>query len=136
MTPEQLQHYRNMLLELLTESMHKIEDIKSVIRRLSESGMQEYEKGNLEELFSQADQNLQLMGEISQALNRMNRGKFGTCMACRGGISQERLELFPTARFCDMCSQVLFQAIASESNALLCWENPFYSSEYIRQHTL
>ena len=39
-------------------------------------------------------------GEVEAALERLDAGDYGSCEECGGPIGDERLEAFPTARFC------------------------------------
>jgi DnaK suppressor protein len=41
--------------------------------------------------------------QLDDALQRMEQGIFGTCMACKGKISIERLKIVPTAKLCKDC---------------------------------
>ncbi len=42
----------------------------------------------------------QLLSEVDQALQRVERGTFGLCEECKGAIEPERLEANPLLRFC------------------------------------
>jgi len=41
--------------------------------------------------------------DISAALKRVSKGKYGKCEKCKKNISMERLKVFPSARFCVKC---------------------------------
>jgi DnaK suppressor protein len=41
--------------------------------------------------------------DIDLALKKMKKGKYGICENCRKKISQERLKVYPEARFCIKC---------------------------------
>jgi DnaK suppressor protein len=43
------------------------------------------------------------LGEISDALDRMHRGVYGSCENCENAIAMERLRRLPYARFCIDC---------------------------------
>jgi RNA polymerase-binding transcription factor DksA len=43
--------------------------------------------------------------EASEALRRMNNGKFGICEACEKPIGKERLEAIPYTRYCVKCAE-------------------------------
>jgi len=38
--------------------------------------------------------------DVERALRRLDDGTYGTCEACGGAISDDRLEAMPAARFC------------------------------------
>lgn len=46
----------------------------------------------------------QTLAEIGAARERIARGRFGTCTACRGPISPERLEFRPWSATCVRCA--------------------------------
>ncbi len=42
--------------------------------------------------------------EIEAALQRIQEGRYGTCLSCGGPIGLQRLRAIPEARFCMSCS--------------------------------
>jgi DnaK suppressor protein len=42
--------------------------------------------------------------QIAKALRRVENGKFGQCITCKGNIEEGRLESVPTAEICCGCS--------------------------------
>jgi len=42
--------------------------------------------------------------DISLALEKLGKGKYGQCEKCDKKIEKERLEIYPAARFCMKCS--------------------------------
>lgn len=49
----------------------------------------------------------QLLGEVVDALNRLDRGTFGQCEGCRKEIPADRLRAIPYARLCIRCARRL-----------------------------
>ena len=47
----------------------------------------------------------QLAGEISAALERVKQGKFGQCEECKNEIPKARLQAVPYARYCVDCAR-------------------------------
>jgi DnaK suppressor protein len=47
-----------------------------------------------------------VLTDVEAALERMDRGGYGTCRRCRRPIAVERLHIVPQARFCGPCHQV------------------------------
>ena len=45
--------------------------------------------------------------EISDALDRINKGAYGACESCEAEIPVKRLEVFPSARYCIVCQSKL-----------------------------
>src|SRR6516165_9305130 len=48
-----------------------------------------------------------LRGEVLAALDRIDRGTYGSCENCGQKIIEERLELLPYARYCTPCAERL-----------------------------
>jgi DnaK suppressor protein len=44
------------------------------------------------------------LSDVTQALKKMENGTYGICENCGEKISEERLGVFPAARFCLVCS--------------------------------
>lgn len=59
---------------------------------------------NLEASFRENDRCL--LGEIDQALARLDRGEYGGCMECGKKIDPQRLEALPYARTCRQCAEI------------------------------
>ena len=47
----------------------------------------------------------QILKSIDRALEHINKGTYGKCVCCKGGISIARLEILPTAEKCIKCAQ-------------------------------
>jgi DnaK suppressor protein len=47
----------------------------------------------------------QQLSQITEALRRIDEGRYGLCERCAGPIPRERLEILPHARFCVPCQQ-------------------------------
>jgi DnaK suppressor protein len=50
--------------------------------------------------------------EIEDALRRMERGAYGTCLECEEPISVKRLNAVPWARYCVTCQEAIAARIA------------------------
>ena|SRR5437763_10816423 len=61
-----------------------------------------YEK---EVLFSQSENETQLLQMVNGALDRMNDGTYGKCLNCGREIELKRLEAVPWAHFCVACQK-------------------------------
>lgn len=55
---------------------------------------------NKEEQFQQASANWQLIGQIRDALSRMDNGTYGLCTDCGQRIDAARLEAIPWTPYC------------------------------------
>ncbi|MFI0237868.1 TraR/DksA family transcriptional regulator [Streptomyces sp. NPDC016845] len=47
-----------------------------------------------------------VLADVEAALARMDRGRYGICLLCRGPVARERLAIVPQARYCARCQQV------------------------------
>lgn len=56
-------------------------------------------------LLSIADGLMEILGEIRGALDRIEKGTYGTCQRCGNEIPPERLEARPYASLCMTCKQ-------------------------------
>src|SRR5687767_2978044 len=51
-------------------------------------------------LFKKSNDDRFILQLIQEALERMNHGEYGTCVACSGEMQQKRLDAVPWARHC------------------------------------
>ena len=58
---------------------------------------------NKEFLFSQSNNERQLLQMVDAALNRIREGTFGECISCGEEINAKRLEAVPWTRHCKEC---------------------------------
>ena len=58
------------------------------------------------ELLAIVDGLANMYSEVSNALERIERGAYGKCERCGNEIPQERLEALPTASLCVACKQL------------------------------
>jgi DnaK suppressor protein len=72
-------------------------ELSSFDQHPGDSGTETFEMEKNVSLREQVDDELQ---EIGAALQRLERGAYGTCQACGRPIGDERLEAMPATRFC------------------------------------
>lgn len=118
MTPSKLQTYRKRLRELLDQvqgDAHTVREqarvstggqyaggLSNVPMHLGDIGTDVY----LQELNSALLENEeQLLGELVEAVRRVDAGTFGTCEECGKPIAEARLEALPYARHCVSCAE-------------------------------
>lgn len=58
-------------------------------------------------LFSQSNNERQLLQMVESALQRLREGSFGECVACGNEINSKRLEAVPWTRYCIECQEKL-----------------------------
>lgn len=132
MTMNEKGNFRQMLEQLLVDTSENLGVIQERLSRARASGADELDRG-LEEssrslLISQANRGTRLIRQIRQALELMDSGEYGICSHCGEDIHIRRLLVYPTARFCTHCQELLeqgrlsdfqFQKIPQEHEA--CW---------------
>ena len=70
---------------------------------------------NKEFLFSQSNNDRQLLQMVESALDRIREGTFGECISCGKEINPKRLEAVPWTRHCIECQEKLEQGVLEES---------------------
>ncbi|HZI57502.1 MAG TPA: TraR/DksA family transcriptional regulator [Verrucomicrobiae bacterium] len=58
-------------------------------------------------LFSQSNNDRQLLAMVENALQRIRDGAFGECVSCGNEINPKRLEAVPWTRYCIECQEKL-----------------------------
>src|SRR5881275_2362501 len=58
-------------------------------------------------LFSQSNNDRQLLQMVETALQRIREGAFGECVSCGNEINPKRLEAVPWTRYCIACQEKL-----------------------------
>ncbi|MFY4722706.1 TraR/DksA family transcriptional regulator [Streptomyces sp. LaBMicrA B280] len=66
-----------------------------------EGGSTAFERAHVAALLARAREHLE---ELDQALERVERGRYGKCEGCGGTIPPERLEIRPAATLCVRCA--------------------------------
>lgn len=56
-------------------------------------------------LFSQSNNERQLLALVEEALGRIREGSFGECVNCGNDVNPKRLEAVPWARYCIECQE-------------------------------
>lgn len=110
MNPEQLERYRKQLEEQLA-SLGKAAELHQ--RQLDEShttrdfvgGDRAADLENQEVDTSVAESELRLVEKIEHALDRIDKGTYGTCAGCGEEIPAPRLEAKPSVSLCISCQE-------------------------------
>jgi RNA polymerase-binding transcription factor len=71
---------------------------------------------NKEFLFSQSNNERQLLQMVDGALVRMREGTFGQCISCGEEINSKRLEAVPWTRHCIECQEKLEKGLLEHSS--------------------
>ena len=67
-------------------------------------------------LFSQSNNERQLLRLVENALARIREGNFGDCIHCGREINPKRLEAVPWARHCIECQEKLERGVLEEAS--------------------
>jgi DnaK suppressor protein len=67
-------------------------------------------------LFSQSNNDRQLLQMVENALSRIREGVFGECVSCGKEINAKRLEAVPWTRHCIECQEKLEQGMLEETS--------------------
>ena len=109
MNAERIEHFRKCLQNLAEEigadlaanrDDAGIVKLDTSIGRLSRMDAMQNQQMALELRRRKENQLLR----IKNAFKRMDRGEYGRCSKCKRSISEERLEVFPDAVMCVLCS--------------------------------
>ena len=68
-------------------------------------------------LFSQSNNERQLLHEVESALGRIREGEFGNCVSCGKEVNPKRLEAVPWTRFCINCQEKLEQGLLEDTGS-------------------
>jgi DnaK suppressor protein len=67
-------------------------------------------------LFSQSNNDRQLLQMVETALARIREGAFGECVSCGNEINAKRLEAVPWTRYCIACQEKLERGQLEEAH--------------------
>lgn len=105
-----LKRYKDMLLEkresLINEVQNRINDGKEYnkqeVKDTADQASASYEN---ELFYGFSDTERKYLGEVENALERVDDGTYGKCDTCGKLISFERLKILPFVKFCIKCQQ-------------------------------
>src|SRR5260221_1514759 len=86
-----------------TEEDGRIAD-QDIAQDIADRAASSYTK---EFLFSQSNNERQLLQMVENALQRIREGEFGECVNCGNEINGKRLEAVPWTRYCISCQEKL-----------------------------
>lgn len=113
LTKKQIEGFRERLLEERTMLLDQVEDLdaEADVKRWRDGGFDDdpadggsasYERETAQSLSLHARR---LLGEIDDALRRMERDTYGLCERCGERIDLDRLDALPYARLCMDCKR-------------------------------
>jgi DnaK suppressor protein len=110
MNKETVEIYRKRLLKMRENILNKAKKLKEDSYNLGTDGIQDMADAasntyNADILMSISDNDLTLLKDIDNCLDKLNKETYGVCEECEEKISEKRLEANPVARYCITCKR-------------------------------
>jgi len=123
MDKQKLEYFRNLLLE---QRRQAIEDLQTDQSTALEGDDGVEDAGEMAELdlnrstaLDLADRQTHLIGEIDDALQRIEDGTYGQCVRCGKPLDEERLKAMPTAKYDAACQAAIEKAQGTDTQPTL-----------------
>lgn len=102
--------YQKKLLKMREDILNKAKKLKEDSYSLGTDGIQDMADAasntyTAEILMSISDNDLKLLKDIDNTLDKMEKGTYGICEECEEKIIEKRLEANPVARYCITCKR-------------------------------
>ncbi|OPY68408.1 MAG: RNA polymerase-binding transcription factor DksA [Syntrophorhabdus sp. PtaU1.Bin050] len=112
MDKEKSAFFKKRLLAMRGEILNKAKKLKEDSYTLGTDGIQDMADAasnsyNVDILMSISDNDLSLLKEIDNSLDKIENGTYGICEECEEKISEKRLEANPVARYCITCKRMM-----------------------------
>ena len=119
MDSKKYEHFKKKLVDKKNDLVRTVSKTEQYGREADEDSTQDiadkaansYTK---EFLFSQSSNERSTLQLIDEAIERLEVGKFGSCVACDNEIQQKRLEAVPWTRHCINCQELQEQGLLQE----------------------
>jgi DnaK suppressor protein len=105
---ESFKEVKTLLLRMRTELLREVSESYATCRELGQDGVPDI--GDMsanaysrDVLFNLSEAQRQQVRDIDAALERIEKGEYGTCMHCGEPIAPRRLEVRPFSRYCIDC---------------------------------
>lgn len=116
MEKKRIAQYKKRLLEKKAQLLDTVSKTEQDGREADEEAAQDiadkatnsYTK---EFLFKKSNDDRFILQLVDEALDRLDAGEFGTCVACGGEMQQKRLDAVPWARHCIECQEKQEQGV-------------------------
>ncbi len=110
MNKTKVEFYRKRLLKMRDDILNKAKKLKEDSYNLGTDGIQDMADAasntyNADILMSISDNDLTLLKDIDNALDKLSKKTYGVCEECEEKISEKRLEANPVARYCITCKR-------------------------------
>ena len=112
MEKQKLERFRKTLLKTREGILNKAKKLKEDSYTLGTDGIQDMADAasnsyNADILMSISDNDLNLLKDIDNALDKIKNGAYGICEECEEKINEKRLEANPVARYCISCKRLM-----------------------------
>jgi DnaK suppressor protein len=112
MEASKLKQFKHLLLAELRRHAQNVSDDQAAALDAAGDDAKEsadfaLRDGMAEMALKLGDQESQMVGDIDQALMRIEEGSYGTCGRCGRPIDERRLEAMPTARYDAECQAAI-----------------------------
>ncbi len=102
--------YRKRLLKMREDILNKAKKLKEDSYTLGTDGIQDMADAasntyTADILMSISDNDIRLLKDIDNTLDKMEKGTYGICEECEEKINEKRLEANPVARYCITCKR-------------------------------
>ncbi len=112
MTKARLEFFRKRLLKAREDILNKAKKLKEDSYTLGTDGIQDMADAasnsyNADILMSISDNDLNILKDIDNALDKIVNKTYGICEECEEKINEKRLEANPIARYCITCKRMM-----------------------------
>lgn len=119
MNTEDIQNYKNLLLQQRDQLAEQINDNQSQTFGIDRENMQDPVDVAVNDreqtiLLSISESERTLIDQVDEALQRIELGGYGECMNCGQTITDARLKAVPYARYCINCQDLLERGLLDE----------------------
>jgi DnaK suppressor protein len=102
--------YQKKLLKMRGDILNKAKKLKEDSYSLGTDGIQDMADAasntyTADILMSISDNDLRLLKDIDNTLDKIEKGTYGICEECEEKINEKRLEANPVARYCITCKR-------------------------------
>ena len=112
MDKKKQEQFKKNLLTMRGEILNKAKKLKEDSYTLGTDGIQDMADAasnsyNVDILMSISDNDLNLLKDVDNSLDKIKNGTYGICEECEEKISEKRLEANPVARYCITCKRMM-----------------------------
>jgi DnaK suppressor protein len=112
MDKQAIEFFKKKLLKMREEILSKARKLKEDSYTLGTDGIQDMADAasnayNADILMSISNNDLQILKDVDNALDKISNETYGVCEECEDRINEKRLEVNPVARYCITCQRTL-----------------------------